>query len=206
MKLKYASRGMLAIASVALFSLCLGFSSTAAATTADGNPLAMSSILSTDQSKEDLLPKEEGGPFADGLGLVEASSRSLGSTGEAKYWLVVDQEQNLCLVTQFISDESSSITCAPTKSFQTLGMSSLIFSEENYSEAYLAPDGLTVETLPPGLTEIESGLIVGDSRGADDTLVLSGGDSVTRSSGSGSLTESVELKLLHPPTDEALVP
>lgn len=186
-------RQPLVLAAVAVFALTLGAGSTAAMASAGGNPVAMTTLLTNKQSAEDVLPTEDGAPFGEGMGLVNTSSRALGSTETSKYWIVLDTDSNVCLVGQFISDGWSTVTCTTAEHFQKSGISSLQYSDDDYAEAYLAPDGLQLRQVPTGLEQLESGLITGDSRASSDALVFAGGDGAR-----GRIAESTEIQLLHP--------
>lgn len=194
MKKRVVGKQSLAIVAVAAFALTLGAGSTAAMASTSGNPVAMSAVLATEQSPVDVLPTEDGEPFADGLGLVGTSSRSLGSTDTFSYWVVLDSDANVCLVGQFLGDGSSTITCTTPEDFQKGGIASLQYSETGYAEAYLAPDGLQARDIPAGLEELESGLISGDSRTAsEDSVTFDAGDGAR-----GRIVETTEMQLLHP--------
>ncbi|WP_145985710.1 hypothetical protein [Microbacterium phyllosphaerae] len=183
----------LAIAAVAAFALTLGAGSTAAMASVGGNPVAMSTVLASDQTPEDRLPSEDGQPFADGMGLVNETSRSLGGTETTNYWIVLDADANVCLVGKFTSDGFSTITCTTPENFQKGGISSLQYSETGYAEAYLAPDGLQAREIPVGLEQLDSGLISGDSRAAaEDALTFDSGDGAR-----GRIAEITEVQLLH---------
>lgn len=186
-------RQSMAIAAVAVFAVALGAGSTAAMASARGNPVTMSAVLASKQSPEDVLPAEDGRPYGDGLGLVSSSSRSLGSTETSNYWIVLDAKSNVCLVGQFLSDRSSSMTCITPESFQKVGIASLRYSDTSYAEAYLAPDGLQASEIPAGLKQLESGLITGDSRPSEGVLRFEGGDG-----NRGLIAESNEMRLLRP--------
>ncbi|KTR78171.1 hypothetical protein NS234_04395 [Microbacterium oxydans] len=191
----HSNRRLLGIVGVAVFAAGLGISSAASAAAAADNPVAMSSLLQTEQDQADQLPLTDGQPFADGLGLVSESSRLAGETSTTQFWIVMDQDNKVCLVSRFKSDGWSSISCVTPEVFQTRGVSNLFQSDKDYTEAYLAPDGLSPAIVPSGLAEMESGLIIGDSRGASEPLTFAAGDASQKARGAA---PQIEMRLLHP--------
>jgi len=195
---KRNKRRLLGIVGVAVFAVGLGASSAASAASAAGNPVAMSSLLQGDQTPADLLPEEDGQPFAEGLGLVNETSRLIGENEDARFWIVLDEESKVCLVSLFVSDGWSTISCVTAQDFQSRGVSSLHYSPDDYVEAYLAPDGLRPAAIPNGLDALDSELIVGDSRGGHDAIEFSADKASATARG---IPPQIQMPLLHPDPD-----
>ncbi len=93
-------------------------------------------------------------------GMDPATTRSLGTAGDADYWVARNKDDELCFLTTFLASNSEMLmaTCADEDGFLYNGLSSLTkthVEEEGRlrSEAYLLPDDVDAEPLNDRLAE-----------------------------------------------------
>lgn len=110
-------------------------------------------------------PQEDADIFpSSGPDLIEemdpTTTRSLGTAGDADYWVARRKDDQLCFLTTFLAYNSEMLTasCADDDDFLNNGLSSLTktLSEEDEplrSEAYLLPDDVDAEPLNDRLAE-----------------------------------------------------
>lgn len=166
-----------ALSVVAMFGV--GFAATsawAASPAASSMPEAYLRVLARAATEVDQLPVERDGvPYADGAGLLYDTSRFLGSTDHAEYWVVANELGHICLVIALTQNGDSSMACVTKDRFGREGVAGAVTSlrdgeERGYAEGYLVPDSLHFASIPGGLGEVSANLVGGDSRGQKGTL------------------------------------
>lgn len=181
---------------LATFGLGFGAASAwGASPAANAGPGAYLQIMSKPATAEDQLPSErEGVPYLDGAGLRYDTSRYLGSDANAKFWVVTNEQEHICLVNVLEVTGDSSMVCVTPDRFGKQGVAGTVTSfgadgeETGYTEAYLAPDALHFAEVPGGLTAVSDSLVAGDTREAEGALTFTTGDGRAQ----------LEMQLIHP--------
>ncbi len=113
-------------------------------------PEEASAILAAPKTDGDLMPMLDRERLED---IRLDTVRSLGSAGDADYWVAVSEDDEICLITGFIEAESSitATSCSTLSRFFETGLAGgargLAADGEVVSEAYLLPDDVNAEPL-----------------------------------------------------------
>lgn len=120
-------------------------------------------VLRVEPSKEDAL-SEWIDPAELGInGVDPLSSRILGTTDTAKFWVALEINGQPCLVTEITRDEVAASTCGSTATLASKGIGLQVFGPYSATEAYLLPDGATPKG--DGVKRLGENLLVVDPLG-----------------------------------------
>lgn len=98
-------------------------------------------IMALTQQASDKLPNVVAGS-QDMKDLQTESSRALKSDDGNGYWVVRNNQQEICFVAR-TSDDVAGTTCADPRTFNSTGLAIQVISENFGAEAYLVPDEAT---------------------------------------------------------------
>ncbi len=175
-------------------SAAAGFGATSAWATGNAGPDAYLQALSRPGTSIDQLPpNKDGDLYFEGAGLRYESTRYLGATAAARFWVAINEREQICLVNILTATGGASMSCVTAHQFGKSGVSSSVTSvnetgEEGYVEAYLIPDSLSFTEVPEGLSALAGNVITGDSRGHQGPLTASTLDGRAQ----------IEMQLVHP--------
>jgi hypothetical protein len=114
-------------------------------------------LLTAPASEQDALPATIL-DTQDGLNID--SMRLVASDGNASYWAGLNERGDLCLLAQIgEKDWVAGVSCTTSAMFLAHGTALRLYGPEGLSEAYLVPDGVSVDA---PVTELAANLYVGD--------------------------------------------
>jgi hypothetical protein len=124
------------------------------------SPASLLSILGNTGVNADKLPQTVDPAELGVTGVDPLSSRYLGETDSARFWVAIDRNGQPCLVMELVDDDVVASTCRATAALEKEGIGLQAYGPTSAAEAYLVPDGATLQG--DGLERLSLNLVTVD--------------------------------------------